>query len=134
MAWQHCSRHQQQLCYWHCAGVYALQEITAILDPKLATHKMGRDIMDKLQSYTKKAPTPCNGLSIDIQTNPMTPIKSIRWRRSSVTESGADMSSSDAEDVPYVMLYFTVSGTHTALFVVLQFIEACTWNLTTLTL
>ncbi|KAL3153302.1 hypothetical protein ABBQ38_011646 [Trebouxia sp. C0009 RCD-2024] len=88
-------------------GVYALQEITAILDSKLAAHKTGRDIMDKLQSYSKKAPTPCSGLNIDIQTNPMTPIKSIRWRRASVAESGADMSSSDAEDVPYVMLYFT---------------------------
>lgn len=104
----------QQLCHWHCAGVYALQEITAILDPKLATHKMGRDIMDKLQSYSKKAPTPCNGLKMEIEANPMTPIKSIRWRRSSVAESGADINSSDAEDVPYVMLYFTVSGIHTA--------------------
>lgn len=104
----------QQLCHWRCAGVYALQEITAILDPKLATHKMGRDIMEKLQSYSKKAPTPCNGLKMEIETNPMTPIKSITWRRSSVAESGADMNSSDAEDVPYVMLYFTVSSMHTA--------------------
>lgn len=106
---------RQSRLYTCCAGVYALQEITAILDSKLAAHKMGRDIMDKLQSYTKKAPTPCSGLNIDIQTNPMSPIKSIRWRRASVADSGADMSNSDAEDVPYVMLYFTVSHTLTLL-------------------
>lgn len=86
---------------------------------------MGRDIMDKLQSYSKKAPTPCNGLSMDIQTNPMTPIKSIRWRRSSVADSGADMSSSDAEDVPYVMLYFTVSSIRSASSAGLNFSKAC---------
>ena len=65
--------------------------------------------MDKLQSYTRKAPTPCNGFKVDIQPNPMTPIKSIRWRRASVTESGADLNGLDAEDVPYLLLYFTVS-------------------------
>ena len=103
--------HLQSCYHLRCAGAYALQEITAILDPKLAADKMGRDIMDKLQSYSKKAPTKCNGLKMDIQINPMSPTKSIMWRRSSVAESGADMSSSDFEDVPYVMLYFTVSHT-----------------------
>ena len=101
------SRYQLSVTAVH-AGFYALQEITAILDPQLARHKTGRDIMDKLESYSRKAPTPCDGLKLEIQPNPMAPVKSIRWRRASVAESGADLNNPEAEDVPYVLLYFTV--------------------------
>lgn len=91
------------------AGFYALQEITAVLDTQLVAHPLGSAIMDKLRNCTGKATAPCTGIKFEIQANPMTPFKSIVWKRSSVSEPDADSEGSDAEDVPYVLLYLTVS-------------------------
>ena len=39
----------------------------------------------------------------------MKPYKSVVWKRCSVPEPGRAVEAEDAEDVPYVLLYFTVS-------------------------
>ena len=91
------------------AGYYALQEITAVLDTQLVTDPLGSAIMDKLRSCTGKATAPCSGIQFEVQTNPMKPYKSVVWKRCSVPEPGRAVEAEDAEDVPYVLLYFTVS-------------------------
>ena len=91
------------------AGYYALQEITAVLDTQLVKDPLGSAIMDKLRSCTGKATAPCTGIQFEVQTNPMKPCKSVVWKRCSVPEPGRAVEEEDAEDVPYVLLYFTVS-------------------------
>ena len=91
------------------AGYYALQEITAVLDTQLVKDPLGSTIMDKLRSCTGKATAPCTGIQFEVQTNPMKPCKSVVWKRCSVPEPGRAVEAEDAEDVPYVLLYFTVS-------------------------
>lgn len=86
-----------------------MQEITAVLDTELVKDPLGSAIMDKLRSCTGKATAPCSGIQFEVQTNPMKPCKSIVWRRCSVPEPGRAVEAEDAEDVPYVLLYFTVS-------------------------
>ncbi|KAA6428486.1 MAG: crossover junction endonuclease EME1B-like [Trebouxia sp. A1-2] len=90
-------------------GYYALQEITAVLDTELVKDPLGSAIMDKLRSCTGKATAPCSGIQFEVQTNPMKPCKSIVWRRCSVPEPGRAVEAEDAEDVPYVLLYFTAA-------------------------
>jgi len=91
------------------AGYYALHEITAILDTQLVADPLGSLIMDKLRKCSGKPTCPCSGIKFEIQANPMRPLKSIMWQRSSVAEPGVAMKASDAENVPYILLYFTVS-------------------------
>ncbi len=115
------------------AGYYALQEITAVLDTQLVTDPLGSAIMDKLRSCTGKATAPCSGIQFEVQTNPMKPYKSVVWKRCSVPEPGRAVEAEDAEDVPYVLLYFTVSHTfHNRIalsacpaYMVLKFASAC---------
>ena len=83
-----------------------MQEIGAILDTQLAADPLGSLVMDKLRKFAGKAAHPCSGIKFDIRANPMRPFKSVLWQRSSVAES---MDAEDAETVPYVLLYFTVS-------------------------
>ena len=91
------------------AGFYALQEIQAVLDTQLVAHPLGSQIMEKLRKHTGKVTSPCQGIKFEIQSNPMRPIKSVLWQRSSVVEPGTGAAVSQAETVPYVLLYFTVS-------------------------
>ncbi|KAL0048318.1 hypothetical protein WJX82_000739 [Trebouxia sp. C0006] len=90
-------------------GYYALQEITAVLDTQLVTDPLGSAIMDKLRSCTGKATAPCSGIQFEVQTNPMKPYKSVVWKRCSVPEPGRAVEAEDAENVPYVLLYFTAA-------------------------
>ncbi|KAL0030353.1 hypothetical protein WJX77_011899 [Trebouxia sp. C0004] len=90
-------------------GYYALQEITAVLDTQLVKDPLGSAIMDKLRSCPGKATAPCTGIQFEVQTNPMKPCKSVVWKRCSVPEPGRAVEAEDAEDVPYVLLYFTAA-------------------------
>ena len=92
------------------AGYYAYHEITTVLDTSLATHAIGRLIMDKLSKCSRRPPnpTPPDGLKFGIQQNPMTPFKSIVWQRRAAAEADSQADTSPVEDVPYVLLYMTV--------------------------
>ena len=81
-----------------------------MLDTSLATHAIGRLIMDKLSKCSRRAPnpTPPDGLKFGIQQNPMTPFKSIVWQRRAAAEADSQADTSAVEDVPYVLLYMTV--------------------------
>lgn len=82
-----------------------------MLDTSLARHALGNLIMDKLRKCSRRPPnpTPADGLKFDIQQNPLAPQKSIVWQRRAAADSGSQASDASVEDVPYVLLYMTVS-------------------------
>lgn len=94
-----------------CAGYYAYHEITAVLDNNLAVHGLGNMIMEKLRKCSRRAPnpTPTEGLKIEISPNPMAPLKTVVWQRRAAADSGNQADTTSVEDVPYVLLYMTVS-------------------------
>ena len=86
-----------------CAGKTALQDIALHLDPELAKHRTGREIMQKLEDTFGQPGEggPCVELS---QRLPMWPHRCATWSRSIHSTEPAER-----QDIRYMLVCLTVS-------------------------
>ena len=91
-------------------GKTALVDCTIHLDPDLAKHRLGRDIMQKLEDMYGVPGV--EGPAVEIsQRLPLWPHRCATWSRKTYHISGEGMSQSEVsqqQSIPYHILFFTV--------------------------
>lgn len=88
-------------------------DTTLHLDPELAKHRLGRDIMQKLEDMFGVPGVEGPGIEIS-QRLPLWPRRSATWTRKVYTASEEDPLSDNSntgsqQPIPYQMLFFSVS-------------------------